>query len=205
VPIKDVDGLLELVGGAHQRCGRIIGVGGQCPPYKNGKGSVVTELTTKQKELITALGTPLSITDRPFAEMADSVGMDESEVIRQVRCWLEDGTIRRFGARVNHRKIGYMSNGMSVWKVTEENIEEVGNLMARFSEVSHCYRRKAAPGWEYNLYAMIHGLTEKEVLEVAELISERTGINEYEVLFSTRELKKCPPSISFRQDDVVSE
>ena len=78
-----------------------------------------------------------------------------------------DGTIRRFGARVDHHSLGYTANGMSVWDIAGEDVEAAAQFMTGLPEVSHCYLRPRHPGWDYNLYAMIHGKCEADVRKAA--------------------------------------
>ena len=143
--------------------------------------------------LIRALSRPLPLTPRPYAAVAESVGISEEQVIERVRAWCADGTIRRFGARVRHRRLGYTANGMSVWDVPDERTDAVGAVMAGHAEVSHCYVRPRRPGWPYNMYAMVHGQTREEVDDVVARIASATGLSDYRVLFSVRELKKSAP------------
>jgi DNA-binding Lrp family transcriptional regulator len=143
--------------------------------------------------LVRLLSQPLPLTPRPFAAMAEQVGVSEAQVLERLRTWSADGTIRRFGARVNHRSLGYAANGMSVWDVPEEEVEEAAGYMARQPEVSHCYLRPRHPSWPHNLYAMIHGESEEQVNAVAQRIATHTGLGSYRVLFSSRELKKSAP------------
>ncbi|MCX5757047.1 MAG: Lrp/AsnC family transcriptional regulator, partial [Candidatus Hydrogenedentes bacterium] len=75
----------------------------------------------------------------------------------------------------------------------ESEAEAAGQMMAKQPEVSHCYIRETPPGWNYNLYAMIHGTTTDEVRAVAERMAELTGLRDYTVLFSVREFKKSVP------------
>jgi hypothetical protein len=80
---------------------------------------------------------------------------------------------------------------MGCWAVPEARIEEVGRLAAGLAEVSHCYQRPAyPPHWPYSLFTMIHGQTKAEVEGIVEELARRTGIQRYEVLYSTREFKK---------------
>jgi DNA-binding Lrp family transcriptional regulator len=146
-----------------------------------------------EMRLVRALSDPLPATERPFAAIAEETGVSEEQVLQRVRAWLEDGTIRRFGARVDHHAAGYPANGMSAWKAPADQIEAAGQFMAEQPEVSHCYWRDTAPGWDYNLYAMIHGATPEEVVAVAQRIAANTGLRDYEVLYSVRELKKSAP------------
>ncbi len=147
-----------------------------------------------EKRLLQALDAPLPLVDRPFAAIAQRAGITEEEVIERVRAWIADGTIRRFGARVNHRRIGYTANGMSVWRVPDLEVDSAAAFMSGQPEVSHCYLRPAFPGWDYNLYAMIHGTNRTQVLEVAQRIAKNTGCADYQVLFSVREFKKSAPA-----------
>jgi DNA-binding Lrp family transcriptional regulator len=150
-------------------------------------------LTSEDKRLVRVLSEAVPLTERPFAEIARQAGVSEEAAIERVRAWISSGVIRRFGARVDHRAVGYGANGMSVWKVPADRTETAGRVMARQPEVSHCYLRAPRPGWKYNLYAMIHGQTEDEVRAVAERMAEETGLRNYAVLFSSREFKKSAP------------
>lgn len=143
--------------------------------------------------LIRALQAPFPIVERPWLEIAERAGMSEEAVIARAREWLDAGVIRRFGARVKHRAMGYTANGMSVWDVPPDKTEAAGQYMAGVGEISHCYTRPRLPQWPYNLYAMIHGRKEEDVLAVARQIAAHLAVERYEVLFSTRELKKTAP------------
>ena len=79
---------------------------------------------------------------------------------------------------------------MAAWQVDEENIDEVGERMAAFREISHCYRRNPQNHWPYNLYTMIHAKDEASCIEIARNISKETSIDNYTLLFSRAELKK---------------
>jgi len=144
----------------------------------------------QEQELVRLLQDDIPITSAPFAEIGAAVGMSEDEVLHKVREWLDDGTIRRFGAMVRHQRLGYKANAMSAWDVPDDRAEEVGLMLADASEVSHCYQRPRAEGWNYNMFAMIHAATPEECHEIAAALAGRIGIREYELLFSSREFKK---------------
>ncbi|MDH5541502.1 MAG: AsnC family transcriptional regulator [Nitrospinota bacterium] len=128
---------------------------------------------------------------RPYKDIADTVGLSEKEVIEKIRFYKEKGWIRRYGATLRHHNAGFKANGMGVWSVPEESErEELGAEMAGFREVSHCYERPSYEDWPYHLFTMMHGETKEEVMEIAKRISEKTGVKEYNVLFSSREFKK---------------
>jgi hypothetical protein len=66
----------------------------------------------------------------------------------------------------------------------------VGNIMAQSPWVTHCYERPTFPDWSYTHFTMVHATSRKQCEQVAEQISEATGIADYMLLYSTREYKK---------------
>ena len=109
--------------------------------------------------------------------------------------------MRRFGATLYHQKSGFQANAMVAWKVDEDRVDEAGEKMASFDEVSHCYRRNPTVDWPYNLYTMIHAKDEASCREIAHNISIRTKINTYSLLFSRKELKKTSMKYFPSDDD----
>ena len=127
---------------------------------------------------------------RPFEAMSDKVGVEVAEFLAKMQGMKEQGIMRRFAAIVRHRNLGFSANAMGTWIVPDDRAEEVGTKMAIFSQVSHCYQRPVKPGWPYNMFTMIHGESKENCEEIAEIISANTGIDDYNLLYSTRELKK---------------
>jgi len=145
------------------------------------------ELDTRLLKL-TQDGIPL--THSPFADVAKELGMTEEDVVDRIKHLQENGFIRRFGASIGHRAIGITANAMCTWNVPDELIEEVGAIMAGFTEVTHCYERPRYPDWPYNLFTMVHSYTRDDCERVAKEISIATGISDYNLLYSVREFKK---------------
>lgn len=145
------------------------------------------------RRLIAATQQGLPLVPEPYRDLADRLGLEESEVIARLKRLLDDGAIRRIGAIPNHYALGFTANGMSVWDVADERVAEVGARVGALDFVTHCYERpRHLPLWPYNLFAMVHGRTRDEVRskvgEIAELIGP--AARSHDVLFSTRILKK---------------
>jgi DNA-binding Lrp family transcriptional regulator len=151
-------------------------------------GSV--KLTGKDKQMIRQIQGDLPVVRKPFALVARQAGWEEKAFLRRIRFFLQRGIIRRFGAILRHQIAGYRGNAMVVWKVAEERTAKIGPIMASFPAVSHCYLRPAVPEWPFNLYTMIHGRSHRDCRTEARAISRKTGIKDYRLLFSKRELKK---------------
>lgn len=146
--------------------------------------------TELQKQIIAEFQGDMPITERPYLTIAQRLGITEEALLETLREFCESGIIRRFGATLRHQKSGYAANAMTAWTVDEGRVENVGEQMASFVQVSHCYSRNPTPEWPYNLYTMIHGKDEESCRAVAEEISEKTSVTSYTILFSRKELKK---------------
>ncbi len=147
-------------------------------------------LSERDKDAIRALQLDLPASARPFLELAERFGFDEQELIDRGLQFIKTGQMRRYAAVIAHRKAGFTYNGMGVWVCPPERLQEVGQLMASFRGVSHCYERPTYPDWPYNIFSMTHGRTKDECEDVLKAISEETGLDEYIVLYSTKEYKK---------------
>jgi DNA-binding Lrp family transcriptional regulator len=151
------------------------------------------QLDAIDRALIVATQGGLPLVARPYQAIGEQVSIAGDEVIRRLQAMLDSGIIRRIGAVPNHYAIGWTANGMTVWDVVDERVDELGARVGALDFVTHCYRRpRALPDWPYNLFAMVHGASRMEVTEKAAEIAALLGSNcrASEVLFSTRILKK---------------
>lgn len=150
----------------------------------------IIDLTPRDKAFIRELQNDVNIISEPFNEQAARLGVSVNDLFRVAKGYQELGIMRRFAAILRHREAGFTANGMVVWKVPENRIDEVGYKLASFSEVSHCYRRPVYPDWQFNLFSMIHARTVEAAEKMAFEMSAAIGIRDYRILFSSREFKK---------------
>ena len=148
------------------------------------------ELSDRDKEFIRELQKDLEVIPEPFKDLADNLGITTSELFAKAKQYEDIGIMRRFAAILRHRDVGFLANGMVVWNVPEDKIDEVGFKLAAFPQVSHCYRRPVYPDWRFNLFSMIHARTMDAAEKMAVEMSDTIGIQDYQILFSSREFKK---------------
>lgn len=158
-------------------------------------------LTELDKKIIASIQGDIPITERPYLEIAENLGISEESLLKSLKNLCDKGVIRRFGATLRHQKTGYEANAMVAWQVDEDRVDVVGEKMASFSSVSHCYRRNPKDDWLYNLYTMIHAKDEASCWELARSISLETSIDNYTLLFSREELKKTSMEYFPTDDD----
>ena len=145
------------------------------------------------ERMVRATQAGLPLVPRPYAAVANELGVREAQVIALLRNMLADGRIRRIGAVPNHYALGYRANAMTVWDVADEAVDGLGRAVGALPFVTHCYRRpRRLPDWPYNLFAMVHGKdraeTANKISRIESLIGNRARA--HEVLYSTRILKK---------------
>ncbi len=140
--------------------------------------------------VIRELQEDVPLISRPFSPMAERLGISLRELFDAADEFQRRGIMRRFSAVLHHRRAGFRSNAMAVWKVPSERAVEVGNMMAQSRWVTHCYERPTFPDWQYTHFTMIHATSQAQCEEVAQELSDATGITEYQLLYSTREYKK---------------
>ena len=146
-----------------------------------------------ERRLILATQAGLPLSARPYHVLAETLGTTAEEVQQCLAKMMRAGIIRRIGAVPNHYAIGYRANGMTVWDVSDDRIDELGVQVGSLEFVSHCYRRpRRLPEWPYNLFAMVHAASRHEVEAKAEQIARLLGTacSARDILYSTGLLKK---------------
>jgi DNA-binding Lrp family transcriptional regulator len=147
-------------------------------------------LTEQDKDFIRELQKDLEIIPEPFSKGAENLGVTTTELFLKAMEYEKKGVMRRFAAILRHRDAGFSANGMVVWNVPEEKVDEAGYKIASFPQVSHCYQRPIYTDWPFSLFSMIHARTIEAAEIIAAEISNTIGIKDYRILFSSREFKK---------------
>ncbi len=147
-------------------------------------------LTELEKKIIASIQGDIPVISRPYLEISKKLKISEETLLKTLKDLCDKGVIRRFGATIRHQKSGFAANAMVAWIVDEKRIEEVGEKMSSFKEVSHCYRRNPSDEWPYNLYTMVHAKNEDTCRKIAQTMSSEACVENYKLLFSRREFKK---------------
>ncbi len=147
-------------------------------------------VTEEEKNYIRELQKDLEIVERPFLKSAQKLGITEEQLLEKIKQYEEIGVMRRFAAILRHREVGFTANGMIVWKVPDERIEEVGEKLGAFPQISHCYQRPVYPDWPYSVFSMVHCKSISDAEDMAKQIQKQVDVSDYKILFSSREFKK---------------
>ncbi|WP_276258378.1 Lrp/AsnC family transcriptional regulator [Haloglomus litoreum] len=164
-------------------------------------------LTPAERDLVLAVQDGLPLTETPYADVAAEIDQPTEWVLETLQRFDREEKVRRVGVVPNHYALGYTENGMTVWNVPDDLVDEVGPAIASLDFVTHCYERPRHEGvWPYNFFAMTHGRSEAESAERVEQVRERmaefwdVGEDDWDTLFSTRILKKTGIRLDERAD-----
>lgn len=147
-------------------------------------------LSDRDKLIIKALQEDFPLCEEPYKILAQRVGISEEEFLQRVRELVDEKKIRRMGAVLRHREVGFKANALCAWHVSPEKLDDIAKIMIANAAVSHCYDRTPAPNWNYNLYTMIHAKNREECDKIIANLANSTGITDFKVLYTKKEWKK---------------
>lgn len=148
----------------------------------------MTELDGRDKAILRLAQGDLPVQERPFDAWASALGMEADELLERLKGLREKGIIRDIKAVLRHRSAGFSRGAMVAWAVSEDRVDEIGRKIAENAFVTHCYERPAFS--PYNVFSMINGRSTEEVEGVIADIVTATGVKDYRVFWSEKELKK---------------
>ncbi|MCX6995651.1 MAG: hypothetical protein NTV49_00850 [Kiritimatiellaeota bacterium] len=102
--------------------------------------------------LLLALQRGLPLDPRPFARLAQELGLTEAVVLERTASFMRDGLVRRFGAVFDARSLGYDSTLCAV-DVPEADVEHVAAQLHPHPGITHCYQRSGAPALWFTMTA----------------------------------------------------
>jgi DNA-binding Lrp family transcriptional regulator len=163
------------------------------------------QISDVEKRVLAALQGGFPRSQTPYKDAAEQAGLSTEQLLGVLRGWKGQGKLRRIGSIVHHEKVGLSGGAMVAWLVDPEHVERVGTTLAGFKEVSHAYERRTAENWPYNIYTMVHGPDAQTVKRSVERMSETSGVSDYPILNTERELKKVPPTYVTEKDKPKSK
>lgn len=131
-------------------------------------------LSEAERRLLSAMQDGFLPVPEPFKEVADRLGLTEEEVLGELRRLKAAGVIRRLGAIIDSRKIGYTGT-LCAMKVPPERIPEVAQVINSFPEITHNYVREHT----YNVWFTILAPSAQEIDRIIGEIKEKTGIHDF--------------------------
>jgi DNA-binding Lrp family transcriptional regulator len=127
-------------------------------------------MTPLELKLLDDFQRDFPLVPRPYAALAQALGVTEREVIGALEGLLVRGAISRVGAVFRPGAIG--ASTLAAMAVPPERLEAVASIVSSFREVNHNYEREH----RYNLWFVAAATDEAWLAATLEAIARMTGI-----------------------------
>lgn len=129
------------------------------------------DLEPDEMRLLNEFQRDFPLQSRPYAEIADRLGMTEDDVIELLRELSGKGAISRIGAVVRPNTVG--ASTLAAMRVPASRLQEVAALVSARPEVNHNYERDH----QINLWFVVAATDVDEVGRVLNEIEAATGLS----------------------------
>lgn len=124
------------------------------------------------RKLLDMLQNDFPLTVQPFLEMAERLGVEETEVLTRLTAMKQAGLIRRLGGIIDARKLGFYSTLCAV-QVPEAKIEAVAEIINQLPGVTHNYLRDH----DYNIWFTLTTPTREKSLNILGELETNLGLD----------------------------
>jgi len=123
------------------------------------------------RAIVNRLQDGIEICERPFAPVAESLGVAETELTARLERLLAEGTLSRFGPMYDAAQMGGAFT-LAAMSVPPDDFERVADLVNAHPEVAHNYEREHA----LNMWFVLATERPEEIAEVIAAIELETRI-----------------------------
>ena len=94
------------------------------------------EISALDKKIIRLLQGEFPLVAEPYKMLAEKIGITEEDLLARIASMREEKKIRKVGAVLRHREVGFTANALCVWDVPDAQMDEVaphGGASARLA------------------------------------------------------------------------
>ncbi|HOO37875.1 MAG TPA: AsnC family transcriptional regulator [Deltaproteobacteria bacterium] len=129
-------------------------------------------MDTIDKKILTLVNKSLPVDERPYGKIAETLGLAEQEVIERLRSMRAQGLIRRIGAVINPRRIGWHST-LCAMQIPEEKLDYYADTVNSYPEITHNYIRSGQPNCWFTLITPDKESSLRIISEIEQRLGER--------------------------------
>ena len=123
------------------------------------------------RKLINALQGDFPLVREPYRQVAETLGLDEDELLRRLDAMLARRVLTRFGPMFQIERAGG-AFVLAAMRVADADFERVAAQVNAFAEVAHNYRREHA----LNMWFVLATATPQGIGEAIAAIEAATGL-----------------------------
>lgn len=141
-------------------------------------------LSAIDRKILNNIQKNFPVCSRPFQLLAKKIDLSEDEVIKRIKKLQKNGVIHRFGASLNHKKLGYYSTLIAL-KLSPKKLISIAKEITSHPEVTHCYIRKG----EYNLWFVFISNDQNKINHFFDELVQKIGKKNILNLLTKKQLK----------------
>jgi len=126
------------------------------------------------KTIINCLQQGFPICASPYRQVAEQLGITETDLLNRLQAMLADGVLSRFGPMYHAEQMGGALT-LAALKVPGARFDEVAEIVNAFPEVAHNYARNHA----LNMWFVLATEKPEQVQNVIAEIEKKTGLIVY--------------------------
>jgi DNA-binding Lrp family transcriptional regulator len=129
------------------------------------------------RRILQALQDDFPLEARPYEIVADRLQISKEELWERIQRMLDKGVIRRIGASIDSRKLGFSST-LAAISVEPDRVDRAAEVIGEFHEVTHSYLRNDP----FNIWFTIIAVDEKRIEEILEQIRDVMSLETSKIL-----------------------
>jgi DNA-binding Lrp family transcriptional regulator len=123
------------------------------------------------RQLLNEIQSAFPVEPHPYRVIGQRIGMTEKDVLARVARLKQDGIIRRMGASINSRRVGFVSTLLAA-KVPKEKFDHFVRTVNACKGVTHNYERRH----EYNVWFTLIAPSENDKKRTIRELIRKTGV-----------------------------
>ncbi len=127
-------------------------------------------LSETERRLLDEYQRGLPLEPRPFARVAETLGISEQQVLDHLQRLQDMGVVSRVGPVFRPNRVGVST--LAALAVPPDSLAQVAETVSAFAEVNHNYEREH----HYNLWFVVTARDAGRLEQVLETIAARTGL-----------------------------
>lgn len=129
------------------------------------------------RRILNAMQQDFPLSERPYDVLAGRLGLDAQALWERVDRMIGQGVIRRIGASIDSRKLGFVST-LAAIRVRQDNVNQAAEVVGRYPEVTHSYLRDH----EFNIWFTLIAASEDRITAILAEIRRDLSLGASDVL-----------------------
>lgn len=131
----------------------------------------MNDLDSLDRKILNIMQNDFPLSPHPYLDLAVMLNISEAEVLERIRRMKDSGVIRRTGAILDSRQMGYYST-LCACQVEAGRIDETARVINAYKGITHNYVRDH----QYNIWFTLTAPSYKDALTIMQNIEQSAGV-----------------------------